>query len=357
MNGNSVVPDMMRAVVVNGNMDIKVCQKAVAMPRENEVLVRVRRCGVCGSDVPRVLHRVCPVYPTVLGHEFSGEVAALGEQVTRFRPGDRVAGIPLVPCGRCAPCRDGSFGQCASFQFIGTKRDGGWAEYVTVPQENLFPLDQAIDWAQGAFFEPVTVALHALFQLPRPGEGRLVILGAGTIGQLALQCARAMGFAEICALDLDESKLRLARRLGADRCVNTRNIPQLEQLLEESRRGDQLVQVLDCAGVDATVRLAVQLASWHSAVIFVGIPTQDVHFTPAEFDAISRRELMLKGSWMSYSAPFPGREWQEAARLFREKRLDCGPLLEDELTLEQLPDLFRQIKEGRRLQGKILVRP
>lgn len=349
------LPTAMRAVVTNGNMDISLQQMEIRRPQAYEVVVKVRRCGICGSDIPRVLHHVCPVYPTVLGHEFSGEVVAVGEKATRVRPGARVAGIPLVPCMNCAPCRAGCYGQCASFSFIGTKQNGAFAEYVTVPQTNVYVLDDAIDWVQGAFFEPVTVALHALGQLPKPFGGKLAILGAGTIGLMVLQCARALGFEEVTVFDMDEHRLQLARELGAHTLVNTRDEERVRRLRKEAAAGDLRLQVMECAGVEDTIRLALALAPWRATVVFVGIPTRDVCLTPQDFDAISRRELTMRGSWMSYSNHFPGQEWDVAAQLFRDGKIRTDVLLEETISLEDVPELFRQIQNGRKLNGKIVI--
>lgn len=357
MTAKNELPDTMRAIVVNGNMDIALTQLPVRRPRRHEVVVKVHRCGICGSDIPRVLHHVCPVYPTILGHEFSGEVVAAGEGVTRVRPGNRVAGIPLVPCMKCAPCQAGCYGQCTSFSFIGTKQNGAWAEYVTIPEQNVLVLDDAIDWVQGSFFEPATVALHALYHLQTSFGGKLAILGAGTIGLMVLQCARALGFEQILVFDIDDRRLALAKELGADLCINTREQEAVAHLLAESKAGKTQLQVMECAGVEATIRLALSLATWHSNVIFVGTPSQNVCLSPSDFDSISRRELALRGSWMSYSTDFPGREWADAAHFFRTQKIRCDCLVESVIPLKDVPELFRQIQSGRQLRGKILIKP
>lgn len=184
------------------------------VPGTGEVLIRVRSCGICGSD----LHffqggvpppRVCP------GHEMSGEVAAVGPGGEAFRPGDRVTIEPLVVCQRCAYCRTGNYQLCTRLRLVGTLLNGGFAEYVCMPAYTLFKLPGEVDYALGALAEPLAVALHAI-RLARVRLGnRVLVLGAGTIGLLAVAAARSAGAAEIWTTARHPHQAHAAQSLGA----------------------------------------------------------------------------------------------------------------------------------------------
>ncbi len=342
----------MKAVITNGNMDIEIKEIPTPRPGPGEVLVKVEAAGICGSDVPRVLKKICPVYPTILGHEFCGTVAEVGNGVVNLAPGRRVVGIPLVPCFACDRCNDGYYGQCRNFLFLGTKLPGAMAEYLLAKERNLFPLRDAADCRQGAMFEPATVALHAILALGYDPGRPVAVIGCGTIGLLAVQCLRALGRGRIVAVDLDETQLKRAADFGADACFNTGDSARQKSLMAE-----EFPQILECVGVPSTVRLALHLAAVRARIMLVGLPSVDVVLSPADFDCLSRRELCLKGSWMSYSKPFPGQEWEMVDRFFAEGKFRVEELLEQEVRLEDIPDIFRQINAGRRLKGKVLAHP
>ena len=183
----------MKAVVLYGQEDIGI--EEVDRPKigDDEVLVRVRATGVCGSDMPRVLGTGAHYYPIILGHEFSGQVAEIGSKVSNVAVGDKVSGAPLMPCHKCIDCSKGHYSQCKNYSFIGSRTSGSWAEYVKMPAINAVKLPDELGFVEGAFLEPITVALHGLFVMDFKGGTDLAIVGMGTIGLLTLQCAKALG--------------------------------------------------------------------------------------------------------------------------------------------------------------------
>lgn len=159
----------MKAGVVHAREDIRYEEIDKPVPGPGEVLIKVKYTGICGSDIPRVNGDACHFFPNVLGHEFSGVVEELCEGVTKLAVGNRVAGIPLIPCMQCEDCQKGNYSLCKHYSFIGSRRFGSFAEYVVVPEMNAVPFSEDVSFEKGAFFEPATVTLHGLQRVPYEG--------------------------------------------------------------------------------------------------------------------------------------------------------------------------------------------
>lgn len=345
----------MQAAVLWGENDLRVQDWEKPVPKAGEALVRVKNVGICGSDMPRVLQGTAHSFPIILGHEFSGVVEAVGENVEQVRPGMRVAAAPLVPCHECEDCRAGNYSLCGRYSFIGSRVNGAWAQYVCVPERNLVEIPDNVSFVEGALFEPLTVALHGLLLLglgERKDE-KLAIIGMGTIGLLTLQAARLLGAKDITVFDIDDARLEAARELGATAAYNTASDTLLSDIdAATNKRGFPLVA--EAAGVAATEKLALALAGKKSRVMYIGTPSRPVTLEPAEFERINRKELWLSGSWMSYSAPFPGREWTLAVEAFANGFAKADSVLDRILPLSQIGDAFADIAAGR-VKGKIML--
>ena len=218
----------MKAGVVHAKNDIRYEEIQTPEPGKGQVKIKVKYTGICGSDVPRVNGDACHFFPNVLGHEFSGTVAETGEGVTSLKPGDRVAGVPLVPCMKCEDCLRGDYSLCKHYSFIGSREFGSFAEYVVVPEKNAVPFGDDVSFEQGAFFEPATVALHGLNRLDYQGGKTVAVLGGGTIGLFTMQWAKIFGAAKVVVFDITPERLDLAIRLGADAVVKTGEADYLE---------------------------------------------------------------------------------------------------------------------------------
>ena len=211
----------MKAAVLYGNEDIRYADWETPVCRPGTVKVRIRATGICGSDVPRVLNHGAHFYPVVLGHEFSGDIVEVGEGVENLSVGDTVSGAPLVPCMKCEDCQLGNFSLCKHYSFIGSREQGSFAEYVVIPAANAIKYDPSIPYDQAAMFEPSTVAIHGLLQARYRGGETAAVLGCGTIGIFTLQWAKIFGAKKIVAFDIDDGRLALAKKMGADETVNT----------------------------------------------------------------------------------------------------------------------------------------
>ena len=345
----------MNAGVVHAKNDIRYEQIDKPEVSAGTVIVRVKYTGICSSDIPRVNGDACHFYPNVLGHEFSGVVSEIGEGVTSVRPGDRVAGIPLVPCMRCEDCQRGDYSLCKHYSFIGSREFGSFAEYVRLPERNVVRFDDTVSFEQGAFFEPATVALHGLRRLSYTGGKNVAILGGGTVGMMTAQWAQIFGAKTVTVFDILDERLALAKRLGCDYGVNSSK----ENYMDEVNRitdGRGFDYIYETAGNTITMRMAFALTANHAQVCFIGTPTRELSFSPAQWEQINRKEFMLTGSWMSYSVPFPGDEWSLAAHYFATGELQFDEsFIFKKIPLSKIDTAFELFKTPGLVKGKILI--
>ncbi len=345
----------MKAGVVHAKNDIcfEDTEKPAVVP--GKVLVKVKYTGICGSDVPRVNGDACHYFPNILGHEFSGVVEEIGEGVTSVKPGDRVAGIPLVPCMKCEDCQKGNYSLCRHYSFIGSREFGSFAEYVLVPEKNVCKFSEKVSFEQGALFEPATVALHGLERLNYRGGGTVAILGGGTIGMFVMQWAKIYGARKVVVFDIAKERLELGRRLGADGGINTLDADFMDQAMAMTD-GRGFDYVYETAGNVITMKMAFRLAANKAQVCFVGTPTKELSFSVEDWENINRKEFTLTGSWMSYSAPFPGHEWSAAAHYFETGELKTDDsFIFKKMPLKDIAEAFELYRTPGAVKGKILI--
>lgn len=345
----------MKAAVLHAKENLRYEDYPTPEPSDDQVLVKVKAAGICGSDIPRVLGDGAHFYPIILGHEFSGEIVSVGSSVKTVSVGDRVAAVPLIPCFVCSDCQKGNYSQCGHYSFIGSRVQGGFADYVALPESNVVRFDKSVSFEQGAFFEPSTVALHGLKCADYHGGEDVAILGGGTIGLFAAQWAMIFGAKRVFVFDIDNERLALAKKLGADVTINTLE-QDFKEKVKEYTNGKGFGFIFETAGVDVTMKLAFELAANKASVCFIGTPTKDITFTPKLFENMNRKEFKLTGSWMSYSAPFPGSEWELTAHFFGNGKLK----FDDSLIFKRLPmhkaaEGFEMYKTPSKIKGKILL--
>ena len=345
----------MKAGVVHAKNDIRFEEIKTPVPEKGQVLVKVKYTGICGSDVPRVNGDACHFFPNVLGHEFSGVVETVGEGVSSLKPGDRVAGVPLVPCMECEDCRKGNYSLCKHYSFIGSREFGSFAEYVAVPEKNAVKFEDSVSFEQGAFFEPATVALHGLLRTGNQGGEDVAVLGGGTIGLFTAQWAKIFGAKRVTVFDISDERLKLAKKLSIDNGINTLEEDFMDQAMALTG-GKGFGYVYETAGVTTTMKYAFRLAANKAGVCFIGTPTKELSFSVEEWENMNRKEFTLTGSWMSYSAPFPGKEWELTAHYFKTGQLKFDDsLIFKKLPLSEIADAFELYKEKGAVKGKILI--
>ena len=345
----------MKAAVVVANEDVQYQEIEEPQAKPGWVKIKVKASGICGSDVPRVLNHGVHFYPIVLGHEFSGDVVEVGKGVTKVKVGDRVSGAPLLPCMNCDDCQNGNFSLCKHYSFIGSRQQGSNADYVVIPEQNAIPFDLSISYEQGAMFEPSTVALHGLLQNDYQGGRCVAILGCGTIGIFTMQWAKIFGSKKVVVFDISEERLDLAMRMGADAVINTTKENYMEEAMAITG-GKGYEYVFETAGQVPTMHMAFELAANKAHVCFIGTPHADLTFTPKQWENMNRKEFKLTGSWMSYSSPFPGKEWDLTAHYFATGQLKFDPgFIYRKMPMSQAQEAFQLYKTPGLVKGKILL--
>jgi len=345
-----MVPETMTAAVMYAPGDIRVEGVNVASPGPAEVLLKVAACGVCGSDIPRMLRNGGYVMPIICGHEFSGYVEQLGEGVTGFEVGDLVSVPPLIPCYHCDFCLRGEFGLCENYDYFGSRSNGAYAQYVVSPVGNLLKMPAGIDPRAAAMLDPAAIALHALWKTGLRSGHRVLVVGAGPIGLFAVQWAKLAGAGQIVTVDLSAEKSAMAREAGATGAVQTH-----DEAKALAGRGFDIV--LESAGVPVTADMAAHLTGPHGHAVFVGIPHAPVTLSKETFNQFMRLEVTLHGSWNSFSAPFPGDEWRTAADKLANGELKWEFMITHELPLSELPAMMVKLGNRSEFTSKVIFLP
>jgi len=319
-----------------------------------DILLKVAYCGVCGSDVPRIIMDAAHFYPIILGHEFSGVIADVGDSLGPDLTGNKAVCAPLMPDFSDPQSARGNYSLSKGYDFIGSNKQGGFAEYVTMPAHNAIIIDDSLDLLSASFLEPLTVALHAINIIGyRPGR-KAAVIGVGGIGMLMLQCLKQLGTQNISAFDVDDHRLGLARDMGADFCFNSQDKDIFKKAFERAAPSGYDF-VFEAAGAPAAEILALKLAAPKGTVMYVGTPHSALTLQPAEFELINRKELTLKGSWLNYSAPFPGWEWEYGVELLTKQQVDIELLVGSTLPLSQADRLPALLSETGGLRKKIVL--
>lgn len=341
----------MKAAVLKGNRDIVIEDKELGPIGQDDVRVTIFSCGICGSDIPRVLSNGAHFYPLILGHEFYGVVKEVGQNVSNFEKGDCVVGIPLKPCFECEDCKRGNYALCKNYKFVGSSLNGAYCDEMDIPQTNVFKIDKKIGNIYCCLFEPSAVALHAVKLCDNIKGKNVAVVGGGTIGTLIANWAKIYGAKSISLFERDLNSVDTYKKMG----INNVYISNDEQLIKakiDAKADKGFDVVFDAAGTQPTLLYSLLIAANKAEICLVGTPTKDVTFGVKQWEIINRKELTIRGSWMCYSEPFPGAEWEET-----NQRLLSGELVFNEsyfagfFKLENTEKAFDFIEKGK--DGKI----
>lgn len=340
----------MKSLTVTRNQCFEMIEEELPKINDNTVLIKVAFCGICGSDLPRFYSNGVHNYPQVLGHEFSGVVEDIGGNIKNIEIGEKVAVAPLIPCGNCPNCLTGNPAMCNQYSFIGSRQPGAMSEYVLVPEQNCIKLPKTISLKEASLIEPLTVAIHGVDRIVTQSGDIALVLGCGTIGLLTIGVLKARGITKIIATDINEEKLEIAKKIGASEIINPLKI-KLEDYFNDKKLPNI---VYETAGSNITQIEAIRYCGYKGQVCFIGTSTKDITFNPTTFEKILRRELIVTGSWMSYSAPFPGKEWKAAVSYIDNKDIDVSLLITDVFKLEDGRKAFDKMVEKNSKSIKVL---
>ena len=313
----------------------------------DDVLLRIRRIGICGSDL-HVYHGKHPYtsYPVVQGHEFCGEVADVGRQVHGFTLGELVTAPPQIVCGKCLPCREGRYHICENLKVIGFQAPGVAQEFFAFPQSALLKLPAGFTPEAGALVEPAAVAIHAVGRAENVSGRGVLVLGAGPIGNLVAQVLRWRGARDVLICDVSDHRLAIARQCGIPRTVNPRS-DSLELRVTEVFGPDRADVAFECVGLAETANHAIRSVRKGGTVIVVGVFGDQ----PAiDLGLVQDRELDLRGTLM-----YQRQDYVDAIRCLAEGGITTGPLLTKCFSFRRYPEAYAFIEQNREAVMKVMI--
>jgi len=344
----------MKAAQLFAPGDLRVVEIETPSPGKGQVLVQVEACGICGSDIPRIKETGTYHFPTVPGHEFMGKVAAVGGDVPQDLVGRRAAVVPLIGCGTCAMCRAGLPYHCASYDFLGSRSNGGFAEYVVAPASNLVFVGDAISSVAGAMLEPISVALHSVRRPGVDAGDTVVVFGAGAIGLFVAQWAGTCGAGRVIQVDIREESLEVARRCGIDTVINAlhENVVEKVSQLTHVRGADLAVEA---AGAAESTADAFRCVRRRGRVSLIGRIDGDWTMPEDVLTGFMRKEQTLFGNWGFDACPFPASDWDVAVDALESGRIVVDPLISHTFVLEDVHEAIQLMAEGREYFCKVVL--
>jgi len=323
------------------------------MAGDDDVLIRVKACGICGSDVHGFTGKTGRrIPPLIMGHEAAGIVEGFGKNVSGFEKGDRVCFDSTVYCNKCEACRAGRFNRCDKRQVLGVsvpdfRRHGAFAEYVAVPSWIVSKIPDELSFVHAALLEPASIGTHAANRAPISADDTVVIIGAGTIGLFILQAARLRGAAKVIAVDINEFRLDLAKKLGANVLINPLKSNLSKAVLQETE-GKGANVTLEAVGYAKTFADAVSITRMGGYIVAVGNLEKKAEF---DLQQLIARELTFTGSYASSG------EFRECIDLVASGKINVEPLISDVLPIQEGPEAFDRLLKAEENLLKIVLEP
>lgn len=343
----------MKAMMLTEYKNLILTEMDVPQYGADELLVRVRACGICGSDIHGYdgsTGRRIP--PLVMGHEASGVVEQAGANVKGFKVGDRITFDSMISCGRCRFCRLGRMNLCDSRRVLGVscgdyRQHGCFAEYVVVPDRICYHLPDALSFEEAAMIEAVSVAVHAVNRTPMTLGNTAVVVGSGMIGLLVIQAVRLAGAAQVIAVDVDDRKLALARELGADAGLNSKKMDVIAEIKKRTEgRGADVA--LEAVGATDPIATALACVRKGGTVTLVGNVSPKIELN---LQSVVTREINLLGTCGSSG------EYPECIRLLSEGKINVKPMISAAAPLSEGPGYFDRLYKHEPGLMKVILKP
>ncbi|MGG1313177.1 zinc-dependent alcohol dehydrogenase family protein [Cohnella laeviribosi] len=324
----------MKALVIKSPRNAVVKDVPYPKPGPREVTIQVKRCGICGTDLHIYQGTFLPKYPLIPGHEFSGVVHEVGEGVTRFKAGDRVAVDPSIFCGKCDYCLSGRGNHCVDWKATGDTENGAMAEYVKVPEETVFLMPEGMPFSEGAFIEPIACVVHGMNQLELKVGQSVLLFGAGSMGQLLIQALSHAGAGELAVVDVAQNKLDLAKQNGA---THTYLSAEIAERLASRKGHNGFDAVIDATGIPSVIESQFQYLAPKGTHLQFGVAPRGATINISPFD-IYHMDWKLVGSMAINHTYKPALNWMAAGRF------NTAPLISEVIRLEDVPAFFARGK-------------
>jgi len=337
---------MIQAVMIKPG-EIEFNDVPIPQIKSDEVLVKIMKIGICGSDI-HVFHGKHPYtsYPVVQGHEVSGVIEKLGTNVTNFKEGDQVTIQPQVVCGKCYPCTHGDYHICDELAVMGFQTTGTASEYFVVQADKVLKLPLNISLDEGAMVEPMAVAVHALSRGGDVKDKNVLVLGAGPIGNLVAQTAKGQGAKSVMITDLSDYRLKLAKECGIDYCINTKN-EDLTRAIADNFGANKADLILECVGINVTMEQAISNARKGTDIIVVGVFGDKAM---VDLGLLQDRELRLIGTLM-----YQERDYIRAIELIEQGKIKLKPLITNYFDFKDYLKAYEYIEEKKDQVMKVII--
>lgn len=320
--------------------------------KSGEVMLKIKACGICSSDIPRIFTTGTYHFPTVPGHEFSGEIIDCAPDVDRSLIGKRGAVFPLLPCRKCASCKEEEYARCSNYNYFGSRCDGAFAEYISVPVWNLVLCSDKIPYTTAAMCEPASVAKHcADAGKIKPGD-TVTVIGTGTIGLMAALWAKSMGAKKVITIGIFDVYLDFAKTMGIDCTVNSEKENVLEDYLKLTD-GNGADVVLECVGSQEAINNAILYAKKGGRVVLTGNPYGDITFKKDIYWKILRNELTVTGTWNS-SYKSTVNNWKETIAALENGSLDIAKLITQKFALNDYEKALATVRDSKKFSVKVM---
>ena len=345
----------MKAYVLNGIGQLDWMEVPKPELKEGEVLLEVKAAGICGSDIPRIFVNGTYHFPTIPGHEFAGIVREVKNPEDHSLVGKRMGVFPLIPCMECAPCRKKQYEMCMHYDYLGSRRDGGFAEYVAVPVRNLIELPDSLSFEAAAMLEPSSVGIHALHRVDLSNVRSAAIFGIGTIGLLMAQWLRVLGMSELYLVGTNEHQRELAESLGFTSFYNTRECDAVKEI-EHQTEGKGTDLVVECTGFSDVLEECLDLASRGGKVLLVGNPHGDMNLKRDIYWKILRKQLQLSGTWNSSFIPEEtSDDWTKTIEAMQQGLLQPEKQITHKLGFDELNRGLQIMKDKSEYFNKVMI--
>ena len=333
----------MKAYVLHGVNDLRYEDVPIPECPKGWVIVQVKAAGICSSDIARVFTKGTYHFPTIPGHEFSGVVYSVVDEENQSWEGKRVGVFPLIPCRECPQCKQKQYEMCANYDYLGSRRDGAFAEYVAVPLWNLLPLPNEVPLEVAAMLEPLSVGLHALKKAEIKQTDSVAVIGTGMIGISAAQWAKKYTAGEVVVIGRNENKRYLVESTGLPYEVHTK------------AEGKEYDVVLEAVGTPESVDLALNLIRPGGTVVLMGNPSGDILLTQNTYWRILRKQLIVKGTWNSFYDGDNKSDWTEAIEALAKGEVEVKSLISHTFPQERLIDGLQLMRDHKEPYCKIMT--
>ncbi|WP_196604813.1 galactitol-1-phosphate 5-dehydrogenase [Pectinatus haikarae] len=339
----------MKALNLYGVGDLRYDEVPKPKTKTDEVLLKIKAVGICGSDIPRIFEKGTYNFPTIPGHEFAGEIID-AEDAKLIGRGAAV--FPLIPCGKCTACRSERYAQCCNYNYYGSRCDGAMSEYLAVRVKNLALMPSNISYEAAAMCEPASVALHAIKKSGIKAGKSLLIWGIGPIALIAAQWARSFGVENIILAGRSAAKATLAGKVGFSKVINIQNEDAQDFIMQETK-GQGVDACIEGTGNSEALEQCLYSVKNFGIVVAMGNPTGDIRLSQDAYWKILRKEVSVTGTWNS-SFSHSENDWHEALEAMEDGRISVEMLISHKFNFKEFKQAFSLMHEKKESYCKVM---